>query len=108
MTAGQILAAAADHIERYGWRQDSLTLSDKARCAVTALGEVSWGRDMVEARRKAGLALAIEISTEREREHLGYLPNFIIAAWNDRPHRTKEEVVAALRNAKRHLDPADV
>lgn len=85
MTTKELRTAAADYIESHGWIQGMWNTTDGAVCMVGALAQAVSGR----APRKAA-------TTELRRELcLGEYTTLI--SWNDRPGRTKDEVLAALR-----------
>jgi hypothetical protein len=95
MTAGEVLAKAADLIEARGWIQQEFE-TPHGVCALGAMQRITYGFEIrMECEDRARLALETEIGEA-------------ITIWNDAPGRTKEEVVTALRNAKRHLAPEDV
>lgn len=89
----QTLLDAARYIETHGWVQGELGTCDGPVCAMGALHYLpgvmpenqveAWGRLMTY------LKLSNEIVNQLHP----------IAAWNDAPERTKDEVVAALRAA---------
>ena len=90
---GGVLTRAADLIERDGWCQGG-SIVGKKRCAAAAIG------DVLATYRTSTLAC--------RREIVGALLHatglWSIPDWNDEPGRTKEEVVAALREAARRSD----
>ncbi len=77
---------AADCIERRGWIQRRLS-DEHGVCALAAL-VFSGHYDCQEAREKLKI-------------HISGKPWLSLADWNDAPGRTKEEVIAAFRNAAR-------
>lgn len=94
-TAGEILAGAADYLEQNTWVQGKLHIRNGS-CAIGAL--IRACHDDYPATRTFGVAVwAVEMEIGR---------GISISAWNDEPGRDKAEVIATLRNAKRHL-PAD-
>ncbi len=78
---------AADYIEKHDWRQGALVDIDGKVCALGAI-VFSGHYDDAEAR-------------EALKKYLSGTPWVSIAEWNDAPGRTKEEVIAAFRNAAR-------
>lgn len=90
-TAEQILAEAADLVEFSGrWgqaRNPGQILPRGVICAGLAIEEVAAD---IPLANKVVRVFALEVGRD-------------YTAWNDTPGRTKEEVAATLRNAKRHL-----
>jgi hypothetical protein len=80
----KLLNDAADYLETYGWIQGAAGSNGGPACVIGALA--FCGPDEFQCFGDA---------TERLRSYLGCY----IAAWNDTPGRTKEEVVRALRLA---------
>jgi hypothetical protein len=98
MTAEDVLARAADIVEFSGrWVNHSPDYDNNETCASFALREAA-GRDLGGriARKNSAEGLARR-ALNRE---LDFTP---IPIFNDTPGRTKEEVAATLRNAKRWL-----
>ena len=100
-TPSAVLLAAADLIERTGWTQGS-PAADEQGYPVRSHSAAACRFCVAEAIRRAcpgypndNLDIAAMNLLER---HLSTLD---IPAWNDAPGRTKEEVVAALREAAR-------
>lgn len=111
-SAKQLLLAAAEHIEEYGWTSDtwvdnsSLPVATCPSCAGGAMAVVvTDGRDCSPnfVRPDRGGYLIRE-ACERLVRHLD-LPNpnddmlDAVIRWNDAPERVGNEVVAALRAA---------
>jgi hypothetical protein len=92
VTPEDVLARAADIVER-GWRQDASTDGDHRRCLTMALNDAT---PEYAPYRAALDAVAREIGIEGSNVCM-------VGQWNDAPGRTQEEVVTALRNAKRWL-----
>lgn len=108
VTDSDVLTRAADLLEEFGWRQHGLfnpgsfpsdeSCRDATQfCAVGAI---------VRARRDLGLP-ASDWSYTDPNGHYNlanrcfgeHIEGWTLAAWNDAPGRTKEEVVAKLREA---------
>ena len=101
LTPSAILLAAADLIEQTGWTQES-PAADEQGYPVRSHSPAACRFCVTEAIRRScpdypndDLDIAAMKRLER---HLGTLD---LPAWNDAPGRTKEEVVAALREAAR-------
>lgn len=75
----QVLLDAADYIETYGWCQHDIRDEQGRVCIVGAMKAV----------RRDNAVMAFEILSK----NLRMLPS----RWNDDVHRTKEQVVAKLR-----------
>lgn len=125
MTPAEILAKAADAIERNGWTQGDWydgVHADPAECPVCASASINLGGDYApdyqedegdERRFNVFLAFArhvqpeatarreacMELSDDRNLEGLIDL----IASWNDVVSRTKEQVVIELRACAANL-----
>ena len=94
--AARLLEAAGDLIERYGWWQSGKRGTGDngaGRCATIALLDADPDND------RAFLA-AVDAACKEIGVEWPYSAR-ALAIWNDAPERTKEEVIAALRNAKR-------
>ena len=96
MTPEEILAKAADLIEERGWCQG---------VGITGTGQRCLGRALWDA---TGLPIdaqcpAVPAWRDAEAALTKELDPLDIILYNDAPGRTKEEVVTALRNAKRWL-----
>ena len=92
-TPAEILADAADHVEHRGWFQISppYRVGEDPQCALSAI----W--KCLDSVHQGVRCLTAERALQKE---IGDLP---IITWNDTPGRTREEVAATLRNAKRWL-----
>lgn len=91
----KILLRAAELIEEFGWRQEAFGDKTRGMCAVGAIMEAGTELDFVHDRE-------IMVATEDKlAEHLKLRYSLIphVPAWNDMTGRTKEQVVATLREA---------
>lgn len=83
----EVLEAAAEYIEQYGWHQGGASGPDGSVCALGAIdkcGQAS-GNNFIE-----DASLLYEI----------IFPEFTgIGNWNDQPERTEQEVLDALQKA---------
>jgi hypothetical protein len=84
VTPREVLLKAAEHIERYGWRQRSKGAPEAPCCVIGAMEVVT--EDDRAAFDEARFAL---------RGRVGWQ----LVAWNDAPGRTAAEVITALRGA---------
>jgi hypothetical protein len=96
MDAKEYLNAVADHIEKWGWIQGAFYLDTIDGAAWTQspcclLG----GMDAVRSLEWVSQVTRDEAQLKLRRE----LKTISLAAWNDAPGRTKEEVIAVLRQA---------
>lgn len=82
---GQALLNAADVLRRDGWCQGESRDPQGRHCALGALME-------------AGSVTAVMRGGVRLKRSLG-LEDTSVAFWNDRPERTKEQVIEALERA---------
>ena len=99
MTPSDILRAAADRIERYGWTQHESGQDGQRMCVLMALGAAcddagDRGRNEPSLWRSAKSALERHV-----RIGSGFVSN-----WNDAPGRTVDEVLAALRGAAKECE----
>lgn len=85
---GKRLWAAADYIKEYGWCQGCLTNGQGNVCALGAISHCGFSG-------RPGATVAYSVAAQALHRYLKQN----IAAWNDNPERTKEEVIEALRNA---------
>lgn len=88
MTPREVLLRAADHMEKYGWRQRRRGMRGEPCCAIGAIAAAipdSEPDDALEMSARAALRRHARIDD--------------IPAWNDAPDRTAAEVIAALRGA---------
>lgn len=87
MSAATVLREAADLIDANEWGQSSVTDTPGAYCPMIALNQINrrTNYEPYEALRR-------------------YLGIRNIVAWNDKPGRTKAEVLAAMRGAADALD----
>jgi hypothetical protein len=102
MTPEEILAGAANILEQKGWLQCAWEDYDGRCCLLGALakagclqsdeGKKHW------CRLKHAVAQEVGVPDEGPGGHYDSLID-----WNNEPGRTKEEVITALRNAKRWL-----
>ena len=92
--SADLLARAADLIERDGWLQSRF--SDGRRVCAHAAIIRSVPAHEITGREAAARALHHWLV---ETGQVGYYDGTTIAQWNDRPGMTKETVVAALRSA---------
>lgn len=90
----EILVAAADHIEANGWQQFSYGRLGGPCCL---LGAIAAGARVVSRQKALGFDLVwTSHAVDLFRGRTGILK---AGAWNDELGRTKEEVVAKLREA---------
>lgn len=94
MTPTEMLAAVARLIESHGWCQGRYSDEDGRLCVLGAFRRLPGGQQ-VGALSAALEAVYLEVEGETEDGQVG--------TWNDQPGRTKEEVIAMVQNAKRHL-----
>ena len=101
MTAEEeILARAAELVEeQWGQGDSSQIFPSGGHCANSAMVFASERGSATESTERAALSAL--------KNELGVFWTEGIWRWNDAPGRTKEEVAAALRNAKRFLAPED-
>ncbi len=93
----QLLLEAADVIEQRGWCRHTRMNSRGEVCAVGAILSARWGFDRLdwgswyddEPTREAVLNLRARVAS-------GTISG--VGGWNDTPDRTKDEVVAMLRD----------
>lgn len=96
------LDAAREAIEQRGWVQGALSSPDGV-CALGALhaGRLRWS-ESVEFQRYLEQEYATRAALQRYLEQAGRLVNpqlNSIAAWNDDPARTREDVLLAFKQA---------
>lgn len=95
MTTEEVLAGAADLLEKRGWCQNITEDSAGRLCLVGALRKMAPGdREYFSAR--AAVCQELHLS-EREMKLSAHID------WNNAPGRTAEEVITTLRNSKRFL-----
>ena len=92
MNVSDYLNKAADIIEEKGWIQGDFETEDGV-CVNRAITLVTWS--------DRGRPMDIELSDQVRRALREYLSSAPLSLykWNDKPGRTKEEVLAALRGA---------
>jgi len=90
MNVSEVLNKAADLIEEKGWVQEAFS-NRYGYCAIGAIRECIWGKD-VPSNSPELWDGAIERLVKTVRE--AHIPS-----WNDAEGRTKEEVIAKLREA---------
>lgn len=96
MTSDEVIDHAIITLKATGWCQKRSKNEADERCLLGALGSSwNWKEGMDEAATNEALIL-YEAAKDRVREVVG--PNLI--SWNDTPGRTKDEVVAALEEAR--------
>ncbi|MET8113724.1 DUF6197 family protein [Streptomyces prasinus] len=111
----EILDAAAAHIDRVGWLQEDYYAADlpPTDCRVCAMGAINvamFGHPFPPEDSHA-YAVTCDLG-DLVLEHLGVL-GLDLAAWNDEPHRTQDDVTGALRETAAQLrhpattDPAE-
>jgi hypothetical protein len=93
------LDQAAAHIERVGWLQEDYYEPGKSptECRVCAMGAINvalFGHPF-PPKDDGAYAKTCDIG-DTVLNHLGVL-GLDLAAWNDEPHRTKDDVTTALR-----------
>jgi hypothetical protein len=89
MKTSAILREAAAAILKYGWIQGGFGGPREGFCVIGAINFV-----------RASLA-EHDLAMRAFREHLGIL---VIGSWNDRPERTKEQVIEKLLSAADKLE----
>jgi len=108
MTAEEILAQAAELVERPdGWCQHRLFDSNGRVCLLGALF-VAGGMMSLQGRATASFGDAVDARLDARKavdRELRSTDNYSLVDWNNAHGRTKEEVAATLRNAKRWLAP---
>jgi hypothetical protein len=101
-SVAEILRAAADQIETYGWEQGRYfgpQSNDPQKCSACASGAIA-------AQAGAINHLASQVALAIIRQIRGKSgPEWNLPEWNDDPARTAEEVIATLRVA---ADAAEV
>lgn len=114
--AAQILADAADLLEQRGWcqhpslggdwrtRPRPLCVGLAMQAALVAHGEryAITSVQQEDENTRAWLAVMAEVGVGPESPESPMISRNLIE-WNDAPGRVAEEVITALRNAKRHL-----
>lgn len=81
----KVLCAAADYIEKYGWRQGAFGGFGGPACVMGAINTVAVS--------KSARVDAIWLLVKR----LDATNTIRIVGWNDKPSQTKEKVVEVLR-----------
>ena len=82
----RLLLDAADLLEKYGWCQGSYHNRQHQFCMVGAV----WAAAKTEV---------LNTAVKEASNHLIEITGPDITGWNDRPERTREEIIAALRKA---------
>jgi hypothetical protein len=99
MTTREVLLAAADHIERFGWQQRYFGTPGKPCCLLGAISVAAGNR----AGGHAVNSSSADAERAADRRIMQYLRSthraIDLVTWNDSPGRTAEEVIAALRGA---------
>lgn len=93
MNESEVLNKAADLIEKYGWIQGSLGWRHAGFCALGGIYQATSDLGPIPCLVSNALVSGTKAQL---RETIGLSD---IAEWNDDPLRTKEEVVAKLREA---------
>lgn len=106
--AADILDAAAAHIERVGWLQEDYyehgkPATDCRVCAMGAINVALFGHPFPPEDDNAYLTTC-ELG-DTILAHLGVL-GLDLAAWNDEPHRTQDDVTTAMRETAAELRKA--
>lgn len=100
MTVEKTLELAADILDTTGWCQNR-GYHDGKRCVSSAIGAAAI--ELTSGERWAdfqGMAYTVMLHTVRDAHKAVYrVTGDELAAWNDTPGRTVEEVVATLRKA---------
>lgn len=89
MNVGEVLTRAADLLEEKGWCQNYPVDMEGRMCAVGAIRQASEGQEQGYFASRA--AVKAQQAVEKA------IGGEFISRWNDRPERTKEEVVAIFR-----------
>lgn len=88
----QILSRAADLIEKHGWHQGEMCGPNGEMCTLEAILQASF-----ESARTDGSRFSAAVTEFKRRAGISRLG---ISTWNDSSERSRDQVVAALRNAK--------
>ena len=89
--AGQVLRRAAESLRRNGWLQGDEGRPGRPRCPLGALSGASRTKDeLIAGAKMFTSALGLEWT---------HALGLNIAAWNDVPGRTAEEVIEAMERA---------
>lgn len=94
MTAEEVLARAADILEQKGWLQNEWQDAEGRCCILGALARANEG-----CGTERWYALKAAVAREVGMDDL--------LTWNNAHGRCAEEVITALRNSKRHLEPGE-
>lgn len=96
MTPAEVLRKAAEYLATRGWKQNTVGEHGGPRCAVGSIWSASgWTGN------RADLDTLVESAWNEMEAHLG-VPS--LARWNDERGRTREEVIAKLREVADKLD----
>jgi hypothetical protein len=100
MTARELLLAAADYIEQYGWAQNTLGEAKEPACARGAMcGAAEQAGTIAEPIDHPGANRLLVAYLELDSDGMQTSDREAIYAWNDADERTAAEVIAALRGA---------
>lgn len=112
MTTAEVLRAAADRIEKYGWCQGGTGEQGERRCAMRAIShaiDAAFNVTIATDRRSPAAHVAkraFEGARVALMKHLNLTGGWAVPGWNDAPGRTAEEVIAALRGAAAACAPS--
>lgn len=109
VTEADVLRRAADLLEEFGWAQGYYAFSETGAyaaptcsaavrfCAVGAMTRAAW--DLTRDEYDFDPDVALGLAGYRSFDAKGRVTSCGVPAWNDAPGRTREEVIARLREA---------
>lgn len=100
METADILEKAAEVLDARGWCQGHYQDDQGQLCAVGAIRVATWGTARWD-HSNAVEYLASRMAQEAMSAHLGV--EDIAVGWNDRPGRTKDEVIDTFKHAAKEL-----
>lgn len=89
-----ILNGAADVLDEKGWCQGRYQNDKGEYCPAGAM--IHYADSLLELEGVKGVDIAMRILHDEV--------NNYVTSWNDKPERTKEEVISALRSAAQKVD----
>ena len=99
-SASELLTGAADAIERFGHQKHTMGHTGIGFCLHGAMDYVAWRVD-------AGQRFTTPVMRDAAARLARVVGTNATIGWNDDPARTKEEVVAALRQAAQWQPPQE-